>query len=289
MTCRYFAVFDTSDSGFGSLTFATSGKSDLVVAISSLTDTTVDASKTSSLFTHHQYGLGNTLGLDLNRTSQLDADFGNDSFLTVLNARIATLATAATWSAPPTVAFSWTTGYYTFTHGTLPTSMVISNAATRKLFGLASLSYADIRATPAVSTLVPHYMIVPTMDGVSFPTSDYEIDDVTSLSIAGDGRVFQLSRDTVALCRDWVQQFETKEKTLRLSAATAHPFTFQELFDQCKRGFPFIVSDGFTDSYDEAFYLKDAQWKPTRAAPDSDTPGFHINFEAIVMGEVKSG
>lgn len=287
MANRYFAGFDVSAlTSLGTITLSTAGKSDVVITLSSVTDTAGDSS-TTSLFCHPlAFASGTSQG---SGGASVLQEWSAVSYATALQTDLQAEATAQSWTSPSNinVTSSAATGLYTIAYSTANFDIAWSAAAGRNFLGYSG----DVSgATSHAGDQTPTYVIAPTLTDVSDPTTNYEPMGVGSRAIADDGSGFGIARTESPLYRDWVQQFETKAKTLRLSAATAHPWTFQHLFEHCRTVYPFYVTSSFNaGSNYESFVLREdgAFFKPERATPGNDAQ-FHIPFRAHVVGTESS-
>lgn len=197
------------------------------------------------------------------------------------------------------VTLSPTTGLYTIynTVGGTTFTLAFSHAAGARLFGFATLTRSA--ANSHTSDCVPTYTVLSsqplTTPKTSKPTPNYEPGDIATRAAGDDARGYGVSRYASPLMRAWTQEFETKERTFRLSATTAAPWTFQHLFEHCRTLYPFYVSlGGFAAgelSYAPEvfeFTKQGAVW----AMRDGRHPGgcndrqFHIPFDCIVAGKL---
>lgn len=303
MTCLYHMVFDIAQLGLGSITLATSGKTDRTIDLSTLSladalspyATSDYDSADSTLFSHYystgtQYILGedpslNVLGWGSNtqRLRYLKTDLAK-----VIQGACQTAITAATsWVTPSgfTVGGGVSGFGYTFSYSAAFT-IAFSNAKTAAFLGFPNSTTAS--STIQTSAYYPLYTIAP-RSVTSLATPNYEPDAVGNHVVADDGTGFGMSREVSPLYRDWIQQYETKEKTIRLNAAITHPTTFQEMIEHCRGGFPFLVEGGGfgTGLACEAFSLRSesCKWLPERASIANDAQ-FHIAFKTVVEGKV---
>lgn len=219
-----------------------------------------------------------------------------EGYAEALEDAIQAAATTAGFPSPTnfTVSCARTTAIYTISHSSTDFELLFGNNASRLFLGYD----ADDTAVTSTKTgdYPPTYTINPTLDGASSPgvgdMLNYEPGNIAALGVADSTRTFGISRDYGPLYRDWIQQFETKAKTIRFAADTVastatHPWTFQGLFEHCRTVFPFIVVQGFGETYDEAFRFRSegSSWTPERAGPGNDNQ-FHIPFQTIVEGQI---
>lgn len=282
MANRYFAGFDVSALTLGTITLSTAGKSDAVVTLSSVTDTAGD-STTTSLFCHPLAFASQTS--QGSAGSSVLQEWSAVSYAAALQTDLRAAATAQSWVSPSNinVTCSASTGIYTIAYSTATFSIAWSTAAGRNFLGYSGNQSGG---TSYVGDQTPTYIIAPTLTDVSDPTTNYEPGSIASHAMADDGTGFGIARTESPIYRDWIQQFETKAKTLRLSAASAHPWTFQHLFEHCRTVYPFYVTSSFNaGSNYEAFKLREdgCSFKPERATPGNDTQ-FHVPFRCHVLG-----
>lgn len=296
MTFCYLATFDVTDSthGFGSVTLSTAGEPDAVLNIATLGAFNGFTNRNVTAWNHYPVALTNLRGEDQDANTGIYHSAPIWGFGERVRDTLRAAATTATWTNPSTVnvAFSLTTLRYTFSYTQAPlTAVTFSNAATRALFGFASNFSGS--STSVVGTQTPRFCLEPTMRAVS-PGNDplnVDPDDITPNAATVTGQRWGLRRTTHPLLRTWTQEFETYAKTIRLAASSAHPFTFQELFEACRTSLPFIVVDGWGDGRNEGFYFTEdgAHFSNSaciRAGGDMDGAMFHIRFNTIVAGRL---
>ncbi len=281
MVMFYSASFDCTetDGSYGSITFNTAGKTGVTIAISELANVNY-YSQTQSWVNHvlsSQY-----LGQDWRQTRLLNAQPGSN-----VGAQLQFLlragATVNSWTSPSSifVAMDITTNppVYSFAYPTQFSSITFSTSGARNLFGFTG--NVSSPTASATGTLCPGWLIVPSTDGASAVVPNYEEQVNGSLGVTSGGTVYGATPIASPIYRDWVQQFETKEKTYREFGSGS--FTFQALFERARKAYPFAVVNGFGDSYVEAFFLRDDAFTCRRASPGNDSQ-FHIPFKCIVAG-----
>lgn len=284
MAMFYSAGFDVSALTTGTITLATAGETDVVVTMSTVTATAGD-STTTSLF-NHAVDMTTIVGSDPDGSARFQ-EFAASTYATALQTALRADATSKAWASPGNidVTYALATGYtITFT---ATITVTWSAAVGRQLMGFSSSPQSGASTYSSDETAT--YVISSTLASVSEPTTSYEPMGVASFASSDSGIGYGISRTTAPLHRDWVQQFETKAKTLRLEAATPNPWTYQHFFEHCRTVYPFIVyNGGFNDTnLTQAFYLREdgAMFKPDRASPGNDTQ-FHIPFKALVVGSL---
>ena len=199
-------------------------------------------------------------------------------------------STAGWGGAESALAFTYSETDHTYTLEYSATfTVTFGSAETAYLFGFNTLILSGSASYTSTST--PWGVIVPILSAVSSPTTNYEPDGISNQAVSASGAVTGLSRSVAPIYRDWVQQYESKEKTLRISALSSHPFTHQELFEACRTGLPFVVIDGFGETDDvhnkEVFFLRTegSMFKCERAT-DSNDAQFHISYKTVVAGYI---
>ncbi len=293
MTCIYTAAFDVVAAnalyGFGTLTLATAGETNVVLTLGGVTAAADngDAGATTFWVSDDDKHCVDQSPLAQTRF----AHFAQLAWSSSVEAALRTAATAAGWAAKiPSVSWSSTTGAYTFTVATVTSSLTWSTTAGRTLFGFAADSTT---ASSHTSAITPTFVVKPTLSvGVSEPTPNYEPRGIGNRISSDTGAGFGTARYVSPLYRDWIQQYETKAKTIRLSVDESHPWSFQHLFEHCRGMYPFIVIDGGFGSvlsYPEVFTFREdgIPWVPERATPGNDAQ-FHIPFHCVVEGYLQS-
>ncbi len=287
----YLAAFDVVEAnsfyGFGTLTVSTAGESDVVVTLGSVTATSVDGDAGATTF----WTWDDATASCVDQSPHAQTRFGSFAAITwaaALEDALQAAATAAGWAAKvPSVSLSTTTGFYTFTVATVNSAWAWSTANGRALFGFSGNSSS---AASHVGTRTPLYAINPSLPSVSDPSLNYEPDAIGNRVASDNGAGFGLARRVSPLYRDWRQEYETKEKTMRLQAASTHPFTFQHLFEHCRGVYPFAVYDGGfheTESTAEVFTFREEgiPFVPERATPGNDAQ-LHVPFRCVVEGNL---
>lgn len=283
----YLGSFDCADTnnGFSTIQVATSGKTTISVNIGAFSSTTSDGTSTTTVYNHYGVGLGDFLSEDRRSSNGMARSYSTLGFGPKTQASLQAAATAAGWASTAanlTCSFNAIQCKFTFGYSATMT-VTFGSAATYELFGYSGNTLSG--ASSYVSTNTPDFCIVPTLTATSSSTPNYEPESVSSQAVSNAGTTFGLDRSAVPLYRDWTQQFETKEKTLRRSALAAHPFTFQELVECSRASLPFVVMNGFGDGIDEAFFFRveGSQWKCERASDGNDAQ-FHIPFKTVLQG-----
>lgn len=287
MTFCYQASIDVSDPrhGLGTVSIATAGKTTISVNVSALTANTFEGAGTCTIFNHNYVGLGNCVGEDRSGSLWMRQSFCELSLASRTQSTLRSVAIAAGWSTDAEdlgFGFNPSTLIYDIDY-TANITVTFGNAETARLFGFSELVHTG--SLQYLSDIVPYGIIRPVLTAVSSPTPNFEPEGIASQAISSSAAVSGITRSIAPIYRDWVQQYETKEKTLRMQALEAHPFTHQELFEISRTNLPFVIVDGFGDGLDEVFYFRGegSNWRCERASDGNDAQ-FHISYKAVVAG-----
>lgn len=293
MTFYYSASVDLADprNGLGSISIAPADANPTItVNISTLTSDAVDGDAVVTIFNHNYVALGLCVGEDREASTWMRRNFSDSSLANRIRVALQGAALTAGWGSDAGdlgVGFDPSSLQYDFDYAGNFT-LTFSNIQTARLFGFGSLSYSG--AAIHYSDITPWGIIRPVLSAVSSPTPNYEPEGIAVQAVSSSAAVSGLTRSIAPIYRDWVQQYETKQKTLRLSALDAHPFTHQELFETCRTNVPFVVVDGFGDGLDEVFFFRGegANWKCERASDGNDAQ-FHVSYKTVVAGYLPEG
>lgn len=298
MTFQYIASFDLQDprNAFSTIQLATSGKTTISINLLSDVDSDVvsaDSLARTTVFNHAERGLGVTVAEDRAASTPMSLTHSNTSLGDVVQNHLHDAATTAGWGAAASdIAFVYSETDLTYTLSYSATvSITFGSAETAYLFGFTTLTLTG--SSSYVSTITPWGVIRPTLPAVSSPTTNYEPETIAAQAVSNSGAVSGISRQTSPIYRDWTQQYETKQKTLRLSADSSHPFTHQEMFEAVRTGLPFVIIDGGFNSEDDEIYNKEVFYlraegsffKPERAT-DSNDAQFHVPYKTVVAGYI---
>lgn len=296
----YTAAFDivkaNADTAFGTLTLASSGSTDIVLTIGSVTGTDNNGTTGATTFwiwedySTSNPSAGRVFCQDQSPYAQTRyAHFSRTAWPGAVTIALRALATTAgDWgSKNPTCTFNTTTGVYTFSVSSGTISTTWSSAAGRRLFGFSGNGSA---AASHTGTRVPLFVVSPTLSYVSDPTPNYEPRGIGNHVTSENGQGFGLARYVSPLYRDWTQQFETYEKTMRLGASQSgtHPWTIQALFEHCRGRLPFLVGDGgFIDPETEpavfTFREEGIAFQPVPHTPGNFAQ-MYTPFKCVVQG-----
>ena len=280
----YAASFDVSDidNALGIVRFSTAGKPSIDVDLAQLRSPDSFGKPTPVL--SHLIDPALLRGHDYHRSNVLGGA-ATQPLAALFQAALRTAAQTATWTDFLSLGLIFDPSVnpprYVFTYSPRFTGIQFLTPASRQLFGFSS-DFAG-SGSPVLSTRTPLYVVVPTIDGASDVTVDYEPDAVSSLASSGAGVSYGMSRYSSQIWRDWIQQYEKKAKTWREFADPSHPYTFQHLFED-SRGAPFLVyGGGFGSSAQEAFFLRDPFFEAKRSVPGEDDH-WHIPFKCVGAG-----
>lgn len=300
MTFCYIASFDVADYRNdirdAGITFSRSGSSDFAIDVNSTQDT-ADGADVTSVFSH--YGDNpwtDIVGVDADASTGIRRSVADSPFSDLVTTLMRAAAAIAGWPNPSALSctFSTTTLRYVFVYaGDAFDAIVFGNDANADLFGFTGVNPTSGETVTADT--VPMFVVVPELSAVSTPGTsdgiDYEPQLISASAIATMGAQFGITRSCVPTYRDWTQQSEPREKTLRFAAqASGGPkFSHQELFESCRCVLPFVVVDGFGDGQDYLMRLRSdtCLWSSAacrRAANDMDDAHFDVRYGAQVLG-----
>lgn len=290
----YLASFDVAlpRHGFGLAIFIASDMVTSQAEVNVAAITAAVGSRNVSIFNHYTTKLSAVVGEDPDATVHLANEMPAVTFAAAMQVAMRAAATTAGWANPNalTCTFNLTTQRYTFartTGGGATIGVAFGTDETAALFGMPAIGVPTI--TSVTGTLLPNFIISPTLSLISTVGGaqgvNYEPEGIATGAVSGSGHSSGMARPVSPLLRDWVQQYETKAKTLRANAVAAHPYSHQAMFEDCRNVLPIVVSAGFGESYDEVFKLRpDAcQWSPDRASDGNDAQ-FHIPYGCEVLG-----
>lgn len=280
MAVIYAPYFNAEQMSLGTITLARAGGySDAVVNMSTGVAGTDYDSATSRIFSHLGGGIA---GQDPDTTERF-RNFSRNSYASALETSINVAAGIASWPGSFTVAAPGSSGGYAIAYsGGANFSITWSATAGRNLLGFTGNQSG---AQSYTGSATPTYMVISTLDYPSNDTTNYEPEAIGNHSISDNGSGYGISRTTSPLYRDFSQEYETKAKTLRLSASSSHPWTFQHLFEHCRGVWPFVLY--IVDQRQEVFSFRTEgiPFHPERATPGNDAQ-FHIPFRCIAEGTI---
>ena len=146
------------------------------------------------------------------------------------------------------------------------------------------------------STVVPYFVNVPAIDGISESSGDYrDGEGIVSASVTDGGRQYGVGATTQAVRHDWIQPFEQLSTTYNYAASGAAPYTFERLFVHVGAWFPIVTVNtaatwaagapvaAYATHAIARFKLtrSGALYGPIRVVPDLDN-FWHIPFDALI-------
>jgi len=252
---QYAAFFNVMDARhvLGSVTFSRSGSTDFTIDITSLRYVTLDGSRDVSVFNH--YLMNTFVGEDGEAVPYAGRNLAAAGLGEAMTAR---MRDDASWPDVSQLYCEFNGSTYSFSYfSDAFTAIRFSNIHTRRLFGFAD----DFTGSAEVvtGTRLPNFIIEPVLSSITMEDTKgyvYEPTKISAAAMSAGGVQFGLTRSATPLYRDFVQQSETREKTLRDDAVPTHPFTHQLLFESCRSVLPFAVLDGFDDGFNYLFKLR---------------------------------
>lgn len=303
--CYYSAGFNLSAehaaSSVGTLTVKQSGETDLVVNLWQLAGNDY-LSVSSQDFWHSAFftGLFVTAGNDVDASVRYP-QYSTQGIETALRLKLTADAIAASWPGSTNFGFELRESVpagetlarphcWLGTQNGLSVSYQFSTAAGAALFGAAGTSLIGA-ATAHVFPNVPKFIVWPSVQHCGTPDAenggnDREPSGIGTFALADDATGYGNSRFAAPLYRDWMQQYEVRARLLRKHAVAAHPFTFQHLFEHCRKGNPFYVAHGKFASYAEyeVFMLRDGGNSFSPIPASAGDPLFHLPFRTVSIG-----
>jgi len=281
MVMFYSPSFDCTEvaGNYGSVTFGTSGKTSVTITIASLANVNYYA-QTQPWINHVLSS--QWLGQDLRQSRLLSAQPG-ETVASQTQIRLRAEAALNSWTSPTSITVTFNTSVnppiYTFAYPTAFTSISFSTSMARQTYGFSG-NFSGSSASVS-GTTKPFWIVIPSTDGASNSTGNYEPETRGSLGVSSGGAVYGVMPTANMICRDWVQEYETKAGTYREFASGQ--MTLQAIFERARSSYPFAVCNGFGDTYNEAFFLKSTAFTARRASPGNDDQ-FHVPFQCIVAG-----
>lgn len=297
MGVQYHAFFDVRDVT-GTITLRTAGETDIVITLSSVRGLDEDG-ENSAIFNHyHHTGLA---GSDPAATQRY-RHFARTSLGVRLQQLIRDQMTTLGWSLPSFFfCLLSTSGLYSFVWPVANFEVEFSddNAALIMGFDPGALSLPPVLtgAQSYTGTRAPYYSIISTMQDVSFEECFTEPDGIANAPITDEGSAHTLSRYSAPQFKDWVQQYETRDRTFRLADGyqilTTSPFSHQHLYEHCRtKSMPFLLwgehREGGTNGVAQLCRLRSdgLSFQPKRAAPGHGDM-FNIPYRVVYEGLVE--
>jgi len=295
MGVLYMPFFDLTEIvGLGTVTFATAGKTSVVVDLATLTATAQDDTTSSSIFAH-RLGLFATSYIWSGSTPFLPfPHYARTTFAAALETAAIAGMVLNSWTSAAlfSLVFNATTARYTFTYSPAVFSVTFSSAVTRNMLGFSALVKSG--ATTYTGDKTPLFCINSTLTNVSWESDIYEPDGIGNHVIDDSGHGYGLSRAEAPKYKDWIQEYETKLKTHRVLGGqpdgTPDPTTHEHLYEYCRGEKPFIlygVDRAGEYHVAEVYSLRQdgISFKPTRATPGDNTR-FHIAYACVLAGVI---
>jgi hypothetical protein len=186
--------------------------------------------------------------------------------------------------------------HYRITSSGTSITLQFSTLAGAALFGAPASTAESDGFTSYEFTRVPMYVVFPSIQHVS-PTGEldahyYEPEGIASAVVSDSGMVYGNARLTAYVHCDWQQKFEVIEKVMRIRAASTHPYTFQQLFEECRSHTPFCVAHGHgaSPAYQyPCFALRgDGNNFRPRSASLANHYQTHLDFRTIAVGSLQT-
>lgn len=149
--------------------------------------------------------------------------------------------------------------------------------------------------TSYTSNVRPYGIIIPTIQGRSDVSDEYEPDGIAMDNEADDGSAYGVSKDTSSIWLDWTQTAETNSPpsgfasdgmaVFQTAETSAVPWSYQRAFGHARDGwYPFLVVDG-SDSLVCELRAEGASFHPTRFA-GKDYSLWSIPFRTRLRGRL---
>lgn len=206
---------------------------------------------------------------------------------TALNAGTSSGTYAVQWFSPYNLQYDGTSFALNFTAVTAAEGLLM-----RRILGFS----ANVSGlTEYDGDVRPYYLILPSIQGRSQMSDEYEPTDIMAEAVADDGSVYQVARDTTEIHSDWAQQAETEtgpasafaDGTLAFKrhATAAAPWTYQHAFEHHRAGnHPFLVIDGSEQAV-HRLRADGSSFMPQRFA-GVDQPHWSIPFRTRLLGRL---
>ena len=193
------------------------------------------------------------------------------------------LATAESWASNSfTVAFDTTSGKYTLSGATTFT-ITFNSQNSANLLGFSDLTLTG--ASSYESSFPCSYCIVPSFNGRSQWSREYEPGNISSLAISDSAKVqVGVGRTTVPKYMDWEQVSESYIRVFTDDATTHTYFTWQQFFEHCRQTKPFVVNTTDGDGIECHMFRSDgSNFKPI-PIDTNNHEYWLIRFRTIFMG-----
>lgn len=181
-------------------------------------------------------------------------------------------ATGATW----TVTFSETTGTFTLSKTGAAVALTFSTAADLRLRSALGFTGNQGSATSFAATVVPHYAMMPDIDGRTNVVGTIEPDDMAEETVSDGGVDYVVTRKTSEFRMSWSQSMEPRAAIYpfaRYASAIREAWTWQEWFQSTRGTHPFLCTEALDGEPNGAYYrytAKGAAFRPQRVVADFD-------------------
>jgi hypothetical protein len=281
MSMAYFASFDTRLVPAGNVALTKAGGGTVYASAHDLDF--VNGFGNRAYLYNHAITSG-WAGMDYGASAHLKT-FSPYTFCQALARKLRTGASFFGWPSPSSldIEFDPSSRRVRFVYPTGITAITFDNATLRGLLGFTA-NFSGT-STAVTGLALPSHIIEPTTDGASSASVVYETAPVSSLAYSATGQSFAIARTQAPLRRRWVQQYESLQKTFRRQADASIPYTFEDLWGDCRSGLPFAVVDGFVDDALTAYCLERGfeSFHPLPATPGNASM-FHIPFQTVALG-----
>lgn len=198
-----------------------------------------------------------------------------------------------------TVSWSRTTGYTVAVNaGTKLTLDLTGTTAQTQMAQLLGMTGDRTGALTYSSQVRPYYFIVPTIQGLSSVSDEYEPDGIVEESISDDGTAHAIARDTSEVYFDWVQMAEPDAPEAGFTfddpwtapferqISSAAPWSYQHAFRHARAGKqPFLVTNGVDEELVHELRADGSSFRPQRGA-GTDIAIWNIPFRTRLLGRL---
>lgn len=164
-----------------------------------------------------------------------DGTYG--SFATALQTALNTAATAAGSAITWTVAYENATPQYRIS----PSAGTFTGSLNTEAQLVLGMNAAIGPSASETSTVVPYYINVNAIDGISESSGDFrEGDGIVAASITDGGRQYGIGATTQPIRHNWVQSYEQLANVYNYAASGAAIFTWEALFLHAGSWYPIV-------------------------------------------------
>ena len=212
---------------------------------------------------------------------QTDGAIGATFINHLITAMSASGALAGTYSL---TSFNGLTGKYTIAVSGAGTGWRLGAASSDMAGKILGMNEAGSYSTSKTSDNAAWFWCAAESGGISNVSDDYEAGDIAYDAETDDGAATGIAWSKPPIYYDFAVQMETAAKTLKRSAASTTPFTYQHLWEHVRNVHPFLVVLGGTYSKSgnnpqitsatklgvHQLRAEGASWRPERVSPDYD-------------------